>query len=144
MPFSDAIDLRSHLANILQPYLGEWEDGSPRIHIIPPRSKMTGKAKADTTTQSELECIIRRRAEGNPEHMSGGQRKKIAVYQFELINFADDTKLSQAISVLEVDSLMSFARPFVHLDADRSLGLPEQATFYPQVFQVLNQVVYSA
>jgi ABC-type uncharacterized transport system YnjBCD ATPase subunit len=139
--FADAIELRDHLADILAPYLGEWEDSTPRIHIVPPTPKLGGKAAADTATNSALECIIRRVPDGDPTQLSAGQRAKISVYRVELVNFGDDTKLSSVISILDEDSKLNFARPRVYMAANRSLGAPEQAVFYPRVSQIINQSI---
>ncbi|EKU98089.1 hypothetical protein Lepto7375DRAFT_7350 [Leptolyngbya sp. PCC 7375] len=138
--FADAVELSEHLANILQSHLGEWEDGSPRIHIVPPEPKLKGKPKADTASQSELECIIFRVAEGEPRSMSGGQKYREPVYQIELVNYLNDTKLSHAMTVIDADARLISARPRSYLPA--STQTYEQCRYYVRTAQVINSVVY--
>lgn len=140
MSFADAVELRSHLAQVLQPYLGEWEDGSPRIHIKPPEPTLSAKAKADTTTQSEVECIIRRTPGGRPQQMSAGQRFRETVYLVRFVNYADDTKLTNLLNVFHADSRIQLDRETVFIDTDTQTY--EQASTYVRVNEVFNQVVY--
>lgn len=142
MSFKDAIELRNHLAQVLQPYLGEWEDGSPRIHIVPPTPKLQGKAKADTASQSEVECIIRRAPSGRPQHMSGGQRFRETIYLIRFVNYLDDTKLTNLLAAFYADSHILLARESVIIDADAETY--EQTNAYVRVNEVFNQVVYQS
>lgn len=138
--FADAIELRNHLAGLLQPYLGEWEDGTPRIHIVPPRPRLTARSKAQATTESELECIIQRVATGRPRSLSGQQKYQEPVYEAKFVNFLDDTKLSNAISVIKADSRIIHARPLVYIPGDDQVF--EQATLFVRTAKVINSVLY--
>ena len=140
MSFTDAVELRQHLAQVLQPYLGEWEDGSPRIHIKPPEPTLSGKAKAEATTDSEVECIIRRAPSGRPQQMSAGQRFRETVYLVRFVNYADDTKLTNLLDAFHTDSRIQLGRETVLIDAGTQTY--EQANAYVRVNEVFNQVVY--
>ena len=139
--FADAVELSEYLANILQPHLGEWEDGSPRIHIVPPEPELQGRVQADTASQSELECIITRVAEGEPRSMSAGQKYREPVYQIELVNYLDNTKLSHAMNVIDADARIISARPRTYLPANTQTY--EQCRYYVRTAQVINKVVYT-
>lgn len=141
MPFADALELRSHLANVLQPYLGEWVDGSPRIHVKPPIPKLKARTSLEATTQSEVECIINRHAGGRPQHLSGGQRYQESVYLVRFTNFLDDTKLVNLANVFNRDSQILLARGSVYLDPTDDTY--EQLTAYVRVNEVFNSVVYT-
>ena len=141
--FADAIDLSIHLKNILANYLGEWEDGSPRIHIVPPVPKLSGKAKADTANLSEVECIIRRMTTGEPSALSGGQKYQEPVYRVDFINYADDTKLVQAGEILDADSQLLYAQPRAYLAANATANIYEQMAIFIRTARLVNQVVYT-
>lgn len=140
--FADAIELRTHLAGLLQPYLGEWESGSPRIHIVPPRQKKTSRTKATATTDSELECIIERVPSGQPFNISGPQKYQEPVYTVRLVNFADDTKLANALPVIDADSRIIQDRPKIYQSGDDIAY--EQASIFVRTAKIINSVVYSA
>lgn len=139
--FADAIELRDHLAGLLQPYLGEWENGTPRIHIVPPQQKKPARIAADATTNSELECIIQRVGVGQLRNLSGPQKYQEPVYEVRLVNFGDDTKLANAIPVIEADSKIIHARPLLYIPGDAQVH--EQATLFVRTAKVLNTVVYT-
>ena len=148
MSFADAVELREHLAQVLQPYLGEWEDGSPRVHIKPPEPTLKGLPKVASaeepiaaTTQSEVECIIRRVPAGRPQQMSAGQRFRETVYLVRFVNYADDTKLTNLLDAFHADSRIQLDRETVVIDADTQSY--EQASAYVRVNEVFNQVVYT-
>ena len=138
MSFTDAIELRDHLADILQPYLGEWEDGSPRIHIVPPTPKLQPRTLGESTTSSELECIIRRAGAGEPRSLSGPQKRKEITYSCAFVNYADNTKLVNAMDRLDQDSQIIFARPRVQVDA--SIDVYEQTTVFIKTVQLINTI----
>ncbi|MEM9806620.1 MAG: hypothetical protein AAF959_15205 [Cyanobacteria bacterium P01_D01_bin.56] len=142
--FVDAIDLSAHLKNILANHLGEWEDGSPRIHIVPPTPKLQGKAKADTVNLSEVECIIRRATTGEPSFLSGGQKYQEPVYRVDFINYADGTKLIQAAEILDADSQLMYAQPRAYLAANSTAKIYEQMTIFIRTARLVNQVAYTS
>lgn len=138
MSFADAIALRAHLVNVLSAYLGEWEDGSPRIHIKPPEPTLSGKTKADTTNQSEVECIIKRVASGPVYPSSAGQNLAEQYYEIELVNFADDTKLAQAWDAILADSKIVHRKNPVHQNATTQTY--ERALFSIYAPKMINRV----
>lgn len=140
MSFADAVDLRQHLASLLAPYLGEWENGTPRIHISPPTSKLSPRDKETATTDSEVECIVQRVHDSKPRSMSGGQRYEEPVYTARFVNYGDDTKLTQIRNILDRDSLIIQARPPTYIEA--SLDVYEQMNIYVKTARVLNTVVH--
>lgn len=141
--FADAIELSDHLKNILAAHLGEWEDGTPRIHIVPPTPKLQGKAKSDTANLSEVECIIRRATSGEPRSLSGGQKYQEPVYRVDFVNYSDDTKLVQAGEVLDADSQLMYAQPRAYLAADTTASIYEQMAIFVRTAHLINNVVYT-
>ncbi|MEM9808074.1 MAG: hypothetical protein AAF959_22640 [Cyanobacteria bacterium P01_D01_bin.56] len=139
--FADAIELRDHLAGLLQSYLGEWENGTPRIHIVPPQQKKAARTTTEATTESEVECIIQRVGTGQVSSLSGPQKYQEPVYKVRLINFGDNTKLSNAIPVIEADSKIIHARPMQYIPGDAQVF--EQATLFVRTAKVINTVVYT-
>lgn len=142
MSFADAIELSAHLKNVLANHLGEWKDGSPRIHIVPPRPKLSGKPAESTANGSELECIIARSTSGEPKNLSGPQKYQRAVYRIELVNYADDTKLTKALDAIDADSRMVFDRPRVYISASDQVY--EQAKLFVSTAKIINSVVHTS
>ena len=139
--FADAIALRTHLVTTLSSHLGEWEDGTARIHIVPPTPKLTGKLKATTTNGSELECTIYRLPEGEVTPSSGGQSYADQSFKVELVNFSDDTNLINAMTAVLRDADLVLERQHVYLPAAEQTY--EQATFFVYAPKMINRVEVS-
>lgn len=142
MSFADAIELSTHLKKVLADHLGEWVDGTPRIHIAPPRPKLAGRSAQDTANGSELECIITRTPSGEPQNRSGPQKYQDSVYTVELVNYADDTKLTKALSAVDADSRIVFAQPKTYIPASDLVY--EQTALFIRTVSIINSVVHTS
>lgn len=141
MNFDDAIALKTHLVSVIQSYLGEWQDGSPRIHIVPPSSKLQGRDKATATTNSEVECIISRLPTGQVSPSSSQQNLSEQSFRVELVNYADDTNLIKAVQAIEADSQIVFNRPTVYQQATNQVF--EQAQLFIYSPKMINRMEVS-